>query len=257
MNCTTTLTSTQHCPLPLPLWGKAKSSTSDADWSEKERFSTVEAQNDRKAGHQLNNIFVVISTTIWIDCNRNWRAPWKAGVSTYFVAIFRVARNPLKFGMPILFVLKNAPVFFFKAEKYGPNYTKIHPPLPLCPSPNIVGFRLFGTKTLCMCVCFTPLEGGGGRGGQKGGCGLSRVCLKPRFPACGKKHRDIFWHKKSQHAKFQRIPSNLKKSQRNRYIRLPSTEPFNWYLKFISHPYSCFSITTFQSTAWLQSTYAF
>ena len=130
MNCTTTLTSTQHCPLTLPLWGKAKSSTSDADWSEKERFSTVEAQNDRKAGHQLNNIFVVISTTIWIDCNRNWRAPWKAGVSTYVVAIFRVARNPLKFGMPILFVLKNVPVFFFKAEKYGPNYTKIHPPSP-------------------------------------------------------------------------------------------------------------------------------
>ena len=36
--------------------------------------------------------------------------------------------------------------------------------------------------------------------GQKGG-GLSRACFKPRFPACEKnKTRDIFCHKKSQHA---------------------------------------------------------
>ena len=94
---------------------------------------------------------------------------------------------------------------FLEAEKYGPNCTKTHPPppLPLCLSPNIVGFRSLRTKTLCM--CFTPLEGGG----QKGGGGGGWKPLKPRFPTCGKKQRDIFWHKKNQHAKFQRIPSNL------------------------------------------------
>ena len=57
-------------------------------------------------------------------------------------------------------------VFFKKAEKYRPNFVKIHP--PLCPSPNIVGFQPLRTKTLCMCV-FMPLEGGGGRGGGGGG----------------------------------------------------------------------------------------
>ena len=103
------------------------------------------------------------------------------------------------------FWVKKYRVFFFKkAEKYGPNCTKIHPtPLPLCPSPNIVGFQSLRTKTLH--VCFTPLEGGSEEGG-----GLSRACLKPCFPTCGKKNRDIFWHKKSQHAKFHQIPENLK-----------------------------------------------
>ena len=60
----------------------------------------------------------------------NWRAPSKRGVCTYSVAIFQVARNPLKFGMPILLGLKNGPVFFKKAEQYGPNCTKFHPPPP-------------------------------------------------------------------------------------------------------------------------------
>ena len=131
-----------------------------------------------------------------------WRAPSKGGVCTYFVAIFQVARNPLKFGMPILFVLKHVPVFFFQESRKI--WTKLHEnPSPLCPSPNIVGFRSLRTKTLCMCVFYAI--------GGWGGGGLSRACLKPRFPACEKeKQRDIFWHKKSQHAKFQRIPGNLK-----------------------------------------------
>ena len=41
-------------------------------------------------------------------------APWKTGVSTYFVAIFQLAQNPLKFGMLTLFVSKNVPVVFFQ-----------------------------------------------------------------------------------------------------------------------------------------------
>ena len=44
----------------------------------------------------------------------NWKAPSKRGVCTYFVAIVQVAWNPLKFGMPILFVLKNVPELFFQ-----------------------------------------------------------------------------------------------------------------------------------------------
>ena len=53
-----------------------------------------------------------------------------------------------------------------------------------------------------MCV-FYAIEGGGGGGVdfQERVCSL--VCL-------WKKKQNIFWHKKSQHAKFQQIPSNLK-----------------------------------------------
>ena len=98
------------------------------------------------------------------------------------------------------FCVKKCPCFFFKkAEKHGPNYTKIHPnpppPPPLSPSPNIVGFRSLRTKTLCMCVFYAIGGGGEGRrggGGQKGGGGLSRACLKPRFPACEKKTQGHF-----------------------------------------------------------------
>ena len=49
-----------------------------------------------------------------IDTIGNWMAPWKTGVSTYFVAIFQLAQNPLKFGMLTLFVSKNVPVVFFQ-----------------------------------------------------------------------------------------------------------------------------------------------
>ena len=59
----------------------------------------------------------------WVKWH-NWRAPWKGDVCTYFGAIFQVARNPLKFGMPILFVLKNVPVFFFQESRKM--WTKLH-----------------------------------------------------------------------------------------------------------------------------------
>ena len=79
------------------------------------------------------------------------------------------------------------------------------------------------------CLVLRRLEEGGRRGG-----GLSRACLKACFLACGKKHRDIFWRKKSQHAKFQRIPSNLKNRIK---IRLSLTEPFNCSRLDLTCPY--------------------
>ena len=119
-----------------------------------------------------------------------------------------------------LFLCPKMSLWFFcfkKPEKYRPKCTKIPPPLPLYPSPDIVGFRSLRTKTLCMCVFYAI----GGEGG-----GLSRACLKPRFPTCGKK-TDIFWHKKSQHAKFQRIPSNLNNcNEIGTYASLPRSPSF-------------------------------
>ena len=131
--------------------------------------------------------------------------------------------------MSTLFVLKNVPCVFFKnAEKYGQNCVKVQPTpshsLSLCPSPNNVpGFRSLRANTLC--VSFMLLEGGGGGGGgggwggcEKGvGSGLSRTCLKPCFPACGKKCRDVFSQKRSRHAKFQWILSNLENPTKSSY----------------------------------------
>ena len=67
----------------------------------------------------------------------------QAGPNDYFVAIFQVAPNRLKFGMSTLFVLKNVPVLFFpQAGKQGfqhilesspPPFS--HPPPP--PPPNL------------------------------------------------------------------------------------------------------------------------
>ena len=121
-------------------------------------------------------------------------------------------------------------LFFFKKAENMDQIARKSTPLPLCPSPNIVGFRSLRTKTLCMCV-FYAIGGGGreGGGGQLERGGPSRVCLKPHCPACAKKQRDIFWHKKSRHAKFQQIPSNLK--NRN---EIGTTPPFHRALQFYS-----------------------
>ena len=92
------------------------------------------------------------------------------------------------------------------------------PPLPLCPSPNIVGFRSLRTKTLCMCVLYAI--GGGGGGGQKEEGRLQEHVWSLVSPL-GKKRVD-FWHKKSRHAKFQQILSNLKnRNEIGTYASLP------------------------------------
>ena len=69
----------------------------------------------------------------------DWVALCQPAPSDYFVAIFQVAQNQLKFGMSTPFVLKNVPVGFFKnAEKYGQNCINFKlpppPPPPLAPS---------------------------------------------------------------------------------------------------------------------------
>ena len=111
----------------------------------------------------------------------NWVAPCKLAPNDYFVAIFRVAPNRLKFGMSTLFVLKNVPVvFFFKnAETYG--QIQIQPPPP--PSLFVSKQRRIsifeGQNTVH--VSFTLLEGDwGGRGGVN-----FQECVQ-------RKHRNIF-----------------------------------------------------------------
>ena len=101
-------------------------------------------------------------------------APCKSAPNDYFVAIFQVSPNRLKFGMSTLCVLKNVPVgFYFKnAETSGQNCVKFNPPpLPLCPSPNNVEFRSLRAKTLCMCLLryCREIEGGGGARRAEGG----------------------------------------------------------------------------------------
>ena len=76
-------------------------------------------------------------------------------------------------------------IFFKQAEKYVQNSTT---PLSLSVSKQC---RILRTKTLCMCVLtvFPPL-------GERGG-GLSWTCLKPCFPACGKKKTGTFFYLKN------------------------------------------------------------
>ena len=62
-----------------------------------------------------------------IMLHSEWRAPSKKGVCKDFIANFKVARNPLKFGMPTLFVLKNVPVFSHKRASPPPPPPFPHP----------------------------------------------------------------------------------------------------------------------------------
>ena len=111
----------------------------------------------------------------------NWRAPWKGGVSTYFVAIFQVARNPLKFGMLTLFVSKNVPVFFFpQAGKRGFKHAleSPHPPLPPPPPSNVVKHthaQCFSSQGSESYNVWRRTQGGGGGGGFS--CNLVHIFL--------------------------------------------------------------------------------
>ena len=83
----------------------------------------------------------------WLGNCHNWRALCKPAPSDYFVAIFQVAPNRLKFGMSTLFVLKNVPVFFFPQagkqvfkhilESSPPAFSHPPPPPPSIPSNSI------------------------------------------------------------------------------------------------------------------------
>ena len=80
-----------------------------------------------------------------------------------------------------------------------------------------------------------PLEGGGG------GVGLSRMCLKPCFTTCKKKHRALLTQKELAY-QISADSEQLGKLQRNRYICLPSTEPFNWFWCRQNWPEQCMSL---------------
>ena len=117
----------------------------------------------------------------------NWVAPCKPAPNDYFIAIFQVASNQLKFGMSTLFVLKYVPVvFFFKnAETYGQNCVKFNPPPSLFVSKQRRISIFEGQNTVH--VSFTLLEGDWGRGGcekVEGGWTFKNVFEE--------KHRKIF-----------------------------------------------------------------
>ena len=112
-----------------------------------------------------------MSYTRIIECLRA-----KPAWCEYFVAIFRVAQSPLKFGMATLFVLKKVCFFFQECRK-------------ICPSPNNAGFRFLSAKTLCLCLLHCE------KCRERGGL-LSRTSLKPCYPACGNKNAGAFFHRK-------------------------------------------------------------
>ena len=67
----------------------------------------------------------------WESASSIWRSPCKLAPNDYFVAIFQVAPNWLKFGMSTLSVLKNVRVFFHKrGSKASNTFLKVHPPRP-------------------------------------------------------------------------------------------------------------------------------
>ena len=115
-------------------------------------------------------------------------APCTLARCDYFVAIFQVAQNRLKFGMSTLFVLKNVCSRVQKnMDKIAWNSTPSTLPLLLSVSKQRRISILENQNTVR--VSFTLLEG-------RGGGWLSRTCLKPCFPACGTKNAGTFFHRK-------------------------------------------------------------
>ena len=142
---------------------------------------------------------IVVTRKISNVHGSNWVAPWKPARCDYFVAIFQVAKNRLKFAMSTLFVLKNARFFFRECRKTWTKHHEIQPPPSLSVSKQRRISILDGQNTVR--VSFTLLEGGRGWGCEKGGGGgggrgLSRTWLKPCFTACGKKTPGHFFYRK-------------------------------------------------------------
>ena len=122
----------------------------------------------------------------------NWVAPCKPALCDYFVEIFQVPQNRLKFGMSTPFVPKKVPVFFSRMQKdmdkIASNSTP-PPSLSLSVSKQHRISILQSQNTVR--VSFTLLVGEDAR---RGG-GLSRMCLKPCFPAC-EKNAGTFFHRR-------------------------------------------------------------
>ena len=129
------------------------------------------------------------------------------------------------------FCVKNVPVFSFSRRQKKMDQIARKSPPPLCPSPNIAGFRSLRTKTLCMCVFYAIGVGGGG-GGAEGGWTFKNV-FEASFPRLWKKHG----HKESA-CHISVDSEQLEKSQQNRYIRLALTEPFSYFVFLHQKPAS-------------------
>ena len=150
----------------------------------------------------------------------------KPALNDYFVAIFQISRNRLKFGISTLCVLKNVPVvlFFKNAETSGRDCVKFNPPPPLSVSKQRRISIFEGQNNVH--VSFTLLEGDWGGGGGGGG-ELSRMCLKPCFPACGKKTQGHCLTQKELTCQISADSEQLWKSLWNSHLGLACTKPFN------------------------------
>ena len=137
----------------------------------------------------------------------NWRA-----LCTYFAMIFQVAWNPLKFGMPTLFV----PVFFQEGRKI---WTKLQENPPLPPPPSLSVSKQCRISILesqnTLRVCFTLLEGGGGGGG------IFKNMFEALFPCLWKKYTDILLTQKELACQISADSEQLEKLQGDRYIVMP------------------------------------
>ena len=155
------------------------------------------------------------------DNSNNSRAPWKGGVSTYFVAIFQVARNPLKFGMSDSFYVKQCPVFFFhkRGNEASNTLLTVQPPL-LPPPPPLPSNGVKHTHAQCFSSQQSKSYNVWRRTQEEGG-GLY-------FSAFLKKEQGHFLTQKESACQLSADSEQLEKSQRNMYLRLPSTEPFNY-----------------------------
>ena len=139
-------------------------------------------------------------------------------MTIYFVAIFQVAENRLKFGMSALLVLRNVPVSFFK------NTEKLHPILPPPPPPPLSIFKQCRISILesqnTVCVSFTLFEGwGGGDARRVGGGGWTfKNVFEALFPRLWKKIQGHFFTEKES-CQISDDSEQLGKSLRNSHIQ--------------------------------------
>ena len=89
--------------------------------------------------------------------NTNWRAPCKPALCDYFVAIFQVAQNRLKFGMLTPFLWKDVPPLFFTSGETRPqtrswNSSPNSPPPPPTPPDREGGVEFDAILSIFFCI---------------------------------------------------------------------------------------------------------
>ena len=103
--------------------------------------------------------------------------------------------------------------FFHKRENKALNtFLKVHHHIP--PTPSLQWCKVHTHSVLVLKDWNSTLFGDGQRRGGGGGDFWTIVSIF----FCLLEKKSNFYHKKSQHAKFQWIPSNLKNHKWNRYI---------------------------------------